>query len=334
MELHPFGSNDPAPSPDPTKPNIEVLMGSVQKSLQEVGRMSPNWSIYRVPKRLRQVNADAYTPHLISIGPFHHDQPGLDDMREHKWRYMLFLLRRVGAHDPMGEPLSSCAHVILNVEREVRDWYAASIELSPEELAMVLLLDGCFMLELFFRCRDREPSVVQNDPVFLSEWMVPAIRRDLALLENQIPFFVLQRLFYVVVEHNAGIRADYLVYMALEFFRPALGPSVILDPRIAVGSHEYCKHLLDLLLKFHLPLSPRTQRQTVAKLGATSAGAVKTASIRSAHRTSLRNVNSLVKGGVVIKKAKTTNLSDFKFKNGELYIPPLHIYWWTESLLR
>ena len=37
--------------------------------------------IYKVPKKLRQVNKEAYTPKLISIGPFHH---GLKDLRGEK----------------------------------------------------------------------------------------------------------------------------------------------------------------------------------------------------------------------------------------------------------
>jgi hypothetical protein len=34
------------------------------------------WSeccIYKVPDKLRKVNEEAYTPKLVSIGPFHHD---------------------------------------------------------------------------------------------------------------------------------------------------------------------------------------------------------------------------------------------------------------------
>ena len=33
----------------------------------------PKCCIYRAPKRLHKINKDAYTPKLISIGPFHHD---------------------------------------------------------------------------------------------------------------------------------------------------------------------------------------------------------------------------------------------------------------------
>ena len=38
--------------------------------------------IYKVPKKLRQVNKEAYTPKLISIGPFHHGEKDLRGEKE------------------------------------------------------------------------------------------------------------------------------------------------------------------------------------------------------------------------------------------------------------
>ena len=43
--------------------------------------------IYKVPPALRKVNHDAYTPMLISIGPFHHKDEKLKNMEELKLRY-------------------------------------------------------------------------------------------------------------------------------------------------------------------------------------------------------------------------------------------------------
>ncbi len=43
--------------------------------------------IYTVPHLIRKVNDDAYTPNLISIGPFHHDKGNLRNMENLKKRY-------------------------------------------------------------------------------------------------------------------------------------------------------------------------------------------------------------------------------------------------------
>ncbi|CAL2240902.1 unnamed protein product [Prunus armeniaca] len=50
--------------------------------------------IYRVPNKLRKVNEAAYTPQLISIGPFHHGKPELKDMENHKKKYCENFLAR------------------------------------------------------------------------------------------------------------------------------------------------------------------------------------------------------------------------------------------------
>ena len=47
----------------------------------------PECCIYRAPKRLRNINKEAYTPKLISIGPFHLGDPELREMEMLKVRY-------------------------------------------------------------------------------------------------------------------------------------------------------------------------------------------------------------------------------------------------------
>mgnify|MGYP003702709101 CR=1 FL=1 len=43
--------------------------------------------IFRVHERLRNANGKAYTPILISIGPYHRDQPKLLAMEKNKEHY-------------------------------------------------------------------------------------------------------------------------------------------------------------------------------------------------------------------------------------------------------
>jgi len=52
--------------------DIGKLAVSVQGKLSILRPFSNNCSIFRVPKRLRELNEKAYTPHVISIGPLHH----------------------------------------------------------------------------------------------------------------------------------------------------------------------------------------------------------------------------------------------------------------------
>jgi len=44
--------------------------------------LSPECCIYKVPTDLRKVNEKAYTPEVISIGPFHHGDERLETMEK------------------------------------------------------------------------------------------------------------------------------------------------------------------------------------------------------------------------------------------------------------
>ncbi|XP_042958419.1 UPF0481 protein At3g47200-like [Carya illinoinensis] len=61
----------------------------------------------------------------------------------------------------------------------------------------MMLLDGCFIIELFRKWDGSSPRD-GHDPIFELDWMLPKIARDLLLFENQLPFFVLSKLFLMI----------------------------------------------------------------------------------------------------------------------------------------
>lgn len=212
--------------------------------------------IYRVPSKLRKVKEDAYNPRVISIGPFHRKNPDLvDAMREHKWRYMVSLLQQTTVPKESRECFEKCADAIYNLDDEVRQCYAETIKYDKNELAKIMLLDGCFILELFIRYHEANAKKGDGDeaknekgdgpdPILKSTWMIAALQHDLALLENQIPFSILVRLYSIVkpratTEHSVA-------KLALMFFKP-MSQKPIPD---VLGTDDF-KHLLDLLHKFY-----------------------------------------------------------------------------------
>ena len=50
--------------------------------------------IYRVPHEIRKLNQAAYTPKVVSIGPFHHGDTKLLEMEGHKRVYCLKFIER------------------------------------------------------------------------------------------------------------------------------------------------------------------------------------------------------------------------------------------------
>ena len=191
---------------------------SQEKKLQceeiiiDITVQEPKWGseccIYKVPKRLRKVKEEAYTPKLVSIGPVHHDNDELKDMQKLKRGYFQEFFSRTSK-----EPKEFESIVKNNIKR-IRDCYAVEISLpeSDEDLVKMILLDSIFIIELFCRsdAEDRE-----NDDYILSKpWLKDGITQDLILLENQLPFFILDLLF----QHFSGTPNSFFKFACNYFF--------------------------------------------------------------------------------------------------------------------
>ncbi|XP_070669359.1 UPF0481 protein At3g47200-like isoform X2 [Malus domestica] len=189
--------------------DIENQKDPFLEELYNLSDLSPERCIYRVPERLRQVNEKAYTPQVVSIGPLHHGNGHLKAMEEHKKRYLRDFLSRPGVR------FCDCIQMIKNQEKELRGFYAESIEFFSDEFVRIVLVDAAFVIELLLRYYHKygpdedysqgEDYIFNNpwllwdvqdeDYIFNNPWMLWDVLPDLRLLENQLPFFILQDLF-------------------------------------------------------------------------------------------------------------------------------------------
>ncbi|KAK3015510.1 hypothetical protein RJ639_005392 [Escallonia herrerae] len=99
-----------------------------------------------------------------------------------------------------------------------RACYAASHGLSDDDdvkFAEMLIPDGCFLLELFYKCEKEEFG---GDPIFSNVLLLLDIIHDLVLLENQIPLFVLEKLFECTLKRIEG-NPSSLTDLVLDFFK-------------------------------------------------------------------------------------------------------------------
>ncbi|KAL2640880.1 hypothetical protein AAZV13_06G259200 [Glycine max] len=101
--------------------------------------------IYKVPLSIRRHNEEAYTPEVVSIGPFHHGHPHLQDMEKHKLFYSKAFLKRTQT------TLYSFIGQIEEMEPEFRRCYSHTLEFSKEQLVKIIFVDCAFILELFYR---------------------------------------------------------------------------------------------------------------------------------------------------------------------------------------
>ncbi|XXG87388.1 hypothetical protein AAC387_Pa11g2086 [Persea americana] len=207
----------------------------VEPKILKASSASKSCSIHRVPYKLRKHNPKAYDPQLISIGPFHYEKRKgeLRAMEEHKWRYLRDILSR----KPEGW-LEDCLATFKRLEEKARDYYSEVIALDSDSFVEMMLLDGCFIIELFRKCWFND--YFKKDVIFLLNWPRKTIYFDLILMENQIPFFIVRRLSLLI---DASGLFPPLVGSAINFLCQG---DLIMAERIN-GSKIRIRHLLHLL---------------------------------------------------------------------------------------
>ncbi|KAG6628569.1 hypothetical protein CIPAW_14G022100 [Carya illinoinensis] len=199
----------------------------------------PECCIYKIPKELRMLNEKAYSPRLISIGPLHHGKKGLIKRDMLKLRYVRnFFYRTQKKQEDFYELIDKQYLQVLRSYSEC--------DLVVEDLMKVILLDAIFIIELFLNT-DRNPDD-QDDEILSKPWLRRAIRVDLMLLENQIPYFVLRELYEYAFRDDNRIEQKRVVNPFLKLTCTYFSLSYEQGHMEEEGDP---KHFTDLLRTFH-----------------------------------------------------------------------------------
>jgi len=99
--------------------------------------------IYRVPYYLQENDNKSYFPQTVSLGPYHHGKKRLRSMDRHKWRAVNRVLKRTN------QGIKMYIDAMRELEEKARACYEGPLSLSSNEFIEMLVLDGCFVLELF-----------------------------------------------------------------------------------------------------------------------------------------------------------------------------------------
>ncbi|KAK9931005.1 hypothetical protein M0R45_018303 [Rubus argutus] len=188
--------------------------------------------IFRVPKVLRRQNPEAYTPDVVSIGPFHYrgkrdkeeggegkqvkegkegkEGKGEEDfqlMERVKTSYLNEILSR------MDVTLKELTAKVTNVsdqkneggfEERARSFYAEPLDhISSEDFIEMMIVDGGFLIQLF-RKSNHSNLRAFDDPVFNMDCMFHFLCHDILLLENQLPWFVIHTLYSLTLDIYPG----------------------------------------------------------------------------------------------------------------------------------
>ncbi|KAJ4821981.1 hypothetical protein Tsubulata_051564 [Turnera subulata] len=283
-------------------------LASVEKRIIEAPKLlnksagSRSCCIFRVPQSLFNRDEKAYQPHVVSIGPYHHGKPDLQMVQEHKWRYLGNVLAR-RKQDGVG--LNELFKAIAVMEGKVRECYSEHIVYGSHELIEMMIVDGCFIIELF--CIVGSIVAIDgDDPLIRMARMLFFVMQDLLRLENQIPYFVLQTLYKLLFPSSTKENPPSLTVLALGFFNyAAQRPEAELDRcKNLVG-----RHLLDL---FRLSLIPPSLPESTGRPGAP---------LHVIH--SAKKLNLV---GIKFNPSRATDtFLDVKFSDGVLEIPTITV---------
>ncbi|KAF9613201.1 hypothetical protein IFM89_006302 [Coptis chinensis] len=281
----------------------DYLATTIDDMIQNPPPFQSNCCIYKVPQRLRSVNEEAYTPEVVSIGPLHYGKAKLQPMEAQKQRYLKSFLSR-----NRNIKLKDCVKHLRTLETEARTYYNElqfSRNFESDEFVQMMLLDGCFIFEVFLINTEEK---TKSDPIFMSKSLFGSVYHDLLLLENQLPYFVLEHLFNLINGPNKKCTQSSLLDLTVHNFSLVWKMAQI-DSR---SSRHQIKHFLDLLLSCYTPPESKKSAANTEKL------------------IFLPSATELRASGVKFKKRQSKRFLDIVFTNGVLKIPTLHVYESTE----
>ncbi|XP_062152883.1 UPF0481 protein At3g47200-like [Alnus glutinosa] len=340
---------------DSVRIDIERLESSIKDMMSHDSLTSPKCCIFKTPAILYRHNEKAFIPNAFSIGPLHHGCPNLKATEKIKAKYLQGLISRSGSLDTILKTLISS---IMEVEKDARECYADAIDYSPEELVKILVIDGCFLIELFLK-KTYLSLREEHDPIFSKSYMRQFLSHDLILLENQLPWMVLEILFDLTKD---SYDENPLIILAMNFFDDTY-LSYRMPPSNQVINIEDIEHFVDLFRKLSTLSSTDSHPvqsinfecikhfvdlfRKLSTLSSTLFRKVKTSSnillgistIEESQETPcgwefVPSATSLVESGVKFKRSTSQSILDVKFNDGVLEIPPFQIHEVTETVFR
>ncbi|KAJ9684242.1 hypothetical protein PVL29_016633 [Vitis rotundifolia] len=152
--------------------------------------------IFNVPKTLMATMPDCYVPQEVALGPYHHWRPELYEME----RYKLAAAKRIQKH-LQSLKFHSLVDQLTKHEPRIRACYHKFLEFNGETLAWMMAIDASFLLEFLQVYAMKEGRMLTRVSSRMSHLVDyagaksahNAILRDMVMLENQIPLFVLRQ---------------------------------------------------------------------------------------------------------------------------------------------
>ncbi|KAH7855222.1 hypothetical protein Vadar_022564 [Vaccinium darrowii] len=212
-------------------------------------------SIFSVPKNLLASDPDSYIPQQVALGPYHHWRPELYDME----RYKLAAAKRT-QKQLQTIKFHHLVDQLVKLESRIRACYHKFLDFNGETMAWMMAVDASFLLEFLQIYVIIEGKVLTRVSSRMSHLVDVAgrksahnaILRDMVMLENQIPLFLLRKM--LEFQFSSLELADEMLLSMLRGLCKEISPFKTVEefPNVQVSEGT---HLLDFLYCVIVPKS-------------------------------------------------------------------------------
>lgn len=213
-------------------------------------------SIFSVPKTLMSSNEEFFIPQTVAIGPYHHWRQEIYEME----RYKLAAAKKTQKRMTSAK-FKTLIQELSELGPRIRGCYHKFLDFNGETLAWMMVVDLSFLLQVLQaqahtvqegkslnRVSSRMSHLVDSSG---RKSAYNAILRDIIMLENQVPLFVIRKM--LEVEYSSLEEADKVLSVMLAALAKELSPFNMAE--FPVFELSEISHLLDFLYKSIVPKS-------------------------------------------------------------------------------
>ncbi|XP_042047892.1 putative UPF0481 protein At3g02645 [Salvia splendens] len=230
---------------------VKRIQQSIDDDLDEDSKIPV--TIFAVPKILMATDPDSYIPQQVAIGPYHHLRAELYDME----RYKVAAAKR-NQKELDNVKLKHLADHLMKMDLRIKASYHRPLRIGVEALAWMMAVDVSFLFEFMQVCAVKEGKVITRISSRM-DYLInlarrktahSAILRDIVMLENQIPLFVMRKL--LELQFSSLEMADERLHAMLAALSKDLSPFQMAEScqRVVVSD---CAHLLEFLYNYVVP---------------------------------------------------------------------------------
>ncbi|MBA0728932.1 hypothetical protein Golax_000035 [Gossypium laxum] len=362
--------------------SVQELVQEIESkfnSLHNSQHVTPDYCIFRIPGKISDENSAPYRHRYAVIGPLVYHFYLSAHGEEEKQRYLAAFLLRAHPNTSLIDFITLIKGSLAKIRgcyeklyyrnwddssNKPRQYKRACTESDPLLLIRTILVDAGFILELLLRAYSKEWRV-ENDLIFAKSGTIHDLKRDLMLLEQQLPFFLLRDMYELAFAGYPNYPS--FLHLTCHFFSHYYNQSISIDDVLSPNNphtFEYrsklkdAKHFTDLIRTFQQPYPFQKHQHCsinnedhqshygkwilrggkhfmhlISSQKPEPEGILEEGKLQQQQGEYLYSAVLLREAGVKFKVSLSTCLFDIEFdeKNGELKIPPLKVDDSTES---